>query len=182
MPQNPHESGEHGAEPPYGTARSFGRHAMAAAGTPCVWRDRERQGTNESSARNAPGEAGQQIGGRVQIRERDGLDRAVHVAVGELDQTGRDTRAGDLKGVGVVRCRASERCYLERNLVRRRNFFESRSDPWIDVRATYNDRPLAKVDHAALALVYAWAVGRVGDVHRDGDVGIDPVRGGACSA
>ena len=46
-------------------------------------------------------ERGEQVGGLVDVVERDHLDRAVHVAVGNADQSRRDAGAGELDGVGV---------------------------------------------------------------------------------
>ena len=47
------------------------------------------------------GESGQQVGGAVDVVQRNHLDRAVHVAVGNADQSRGHAGAADLDGVGV---------------------------------------------------------------------------------
>ena len=50
---------------------------------------------------DAGDERGEQVGGLVEVLERDHLDRAVHVAIGDAHQPGGDAGAGELDGVGV---------------------------------------------------------------------------------
>ena len=62
---------------------------------------------------DAEGELGQQVGGLVDVVERDHLDRAVHVAVGDADEAGRDAAAGELDRVGVGAGAAAARAPLD---------------------------------------------------------------------
>ena len=124
----------------------------------------------------------QQIGRFINVIQGDGFDGAVHVTVGDADQPGDNASAGELDGVGIGAGAAVMGGDLVGDLLIVGRVHQAGKEAWIDIGATFNDRAATKLDVATLLLIHGRAVGGVGDIDGNANVGRDAKGAGVCAA
>ena len=109
----------------------------------------------------------------VQVRFGDQFDRAVHIAIGDGDQSGGAAGAGNLNGCGVVAGGVSEGVDLEWDIAGGSLSGEEVHDDRAGIGTAYDDGSATDFNSPEFILVNSGAVGGVCDVDGDSDVGSD---------
>src|SRR6185369_2133784 len=117
--------------------------------------------------RDGGAEIGQKQGGLVEVVETDDLNGAVHVSVGDANQSGGDAVPAELHGVGVGAGGARDSANLDRNLPSAGGLVQQFEDVGVDVWSAEHGGAAAQAHFAELLLVVARRVGRVS--HIDGN-------------
>ena len=126
---------------------------------------------------DAGAEAGNQLGGMIEVDQRNDFDGAVHVAVGDRDDCGRHPAAGNLHHVGVVRGRPPQSHSLNGQVMFLSQLFQSIADSRVHVRTPHDYRPRSDLDRPLLLAIRLGRIGGMRDVDRDTDLRVNRVGG-----
>ena len=117
-----------------------------------------------------------------QVGERDHFHRAVHVTIGDRHDPHRHATADDLHGIGIVAGRFAHRTKLHRDFISQCQPLQFPQHHRVHIRTPPEDRTQPEVDLPVLLHVQSRTVGRMSDVDRDPQVGLDRKRTRLCPA